>query len=98
MADETPETPTPPRKWRKGDLDTLTDVKRALARCCRALAKSAKDPGAAGAMPVDHARALVYAYSKLAELIRVGDADEVMARLAQLEARQARMDEENRVQ
>lgn len=91
MADESTNSPNPPKKPRRNrfrELQTIEDVKRNLSRCLRALEKGAKDPTALGAMPVDHARALIYGYSKLAELIRAGSADEVLKRLAAIEERQ----------
>ncbi len=100
MADATPENPAPPSapKRRVRQLETLSDVRRALAQTCKRLERASKDPEAKGAMSVDHARALVYAYSKLAELIRAGVHDEVLDRLRELEQRQAAVDEERRVQ
>lgn len=100
MADETPESPSAPSSKRKNhnNLLTLPDVRRALSRCLRKLEASAKDPTAAKAMPVEHARALIYGYSRLADLIRNADAEEVLLRLRALEQRQAAMDSEQRVQ
>ena len=60
--------------------------------------QAAKDPSAKGAMPVEHARALVYGYSRLADLIRNADVEEVLMRLRDLESRQAKVDAEQRVQ
>lgn len=80
---------TPPRKNRWRDLETLSDVRMALARTCRALERASKHPEEPTAMSVDHARALVYAYSKLADLIRGGYSDDLMLRLEAVEARQS---------
>lgn len=95
MADETPESPKPPPKRKAHrSLETLQDVRRALARCLRHLEAAARDPALREKMPVEHARALVYGYSRLGELIRAATADEVLERLRAIEARQARLDEE----
>lgn len=101
MADvigELPPTPPPPKKRRVQALDTLSDVKRELASVVRRLKKSASNPDAKGAMPVEHARALVHALSQLGNVIRNGDAEEVLLRLRVLEQRQAAVDAEERVQ
>ncbi len=92
MADETPESPRPRQKSRRS-LNTLPEVRMALARCLHRLENAARDPEKRDAMPVEHARALIYGYSRLGELIRAGTHDEVLERLREIEARQARIDE-----
>ncbi len=94
MADSAPEAPPPPKKREK--LERVEEVRRALARTMRKLEHAAMDPDAKGAMPVEHARTLIYGYSKLAEMIRAGSVDEVLLRLQQLEARQMAIDSEQR--
>lgn len=88
--DETPLPPAPPEpKRRPPGIVTLSDVKRRMAKVLNALEKASKDPDAAGAMSVDHARTLIYGYSKLAELMKDMTADELLRRMEQLEQRQA---------
>ena len=94
MSDAIPETPPPPPKRQREKLECVHEVRRALARTLQKLERAAKHPDEAGAMPVDHARTLIYGYSKLAELIRAGSADEVLLRLAALERRQVEADEQ----
>lgn len=96
MSDSTPETPLPPTKPKRQreKLESIHEVRRAFARTLQKLERSVKHPGEPGVMPVEHARALIYGYSKLAELIRAGSADEVLLRLAALERRQVESDEQ----
>lgn len=73
MVDATEKTARP----RHVPLTTIQDVRRRLARCIKKLET--------GAMPPDQGRVLVYAYSKLAEMIRAADFEERLARLERRE-------------
>jgi hypothetical protein len=70
---DTAETPATPKRRNHRKLETIADVRRCLARALRALEK--------GDMPPDKAKALIYGYKTLAELIRGSDFEERLARL-----------------
>lgn len=72
MAEETRESDATPLRRRR-QLETIADVRRHLAVMLKKLAKGHVDP--------QQAKALIYGYKTLAELIRESNLEERIARL-----------------
>ncbi len=68
------ENTDPPKKTRRRHLETITDVKRTLARVLRAVEKKQ-------GYDLEKARVLIYGLSKLAGIMQASDFEERLARL-----------------